>query len=399
MIDFKKLFKTLFFVFKFIFLYFALFVLQITPQQKVRNLESKNGGSNKPVDLSIPFRNCFQKPDNNIVAVEFASDKTNAIFLPFQDGRIAKINLNDGYQVWVSNLGGDVSSRLIYYEGKVFLITKVVEDDFKKNKDDNKQLINYILWSLDAITGLTDWQLNFTSDSTVTLDIHQNKIFLITKNGTINSIKTSGAVEILNKNLAAIISSTPIFLADKIYIGTEDNSILIVSTGKTEIAAKISTIQSPVSALVAAEGKLFWGERKGFVNFFDTDTKSLIWSVRYGGEISSLTIVANGVLVTSFDNFVYFTSLQKGKQIWRRRLAGRILAKPLIVGNFAVIVTNVNNNAVILDLRDGKIVNQISLADLGFILSKPSVLENSLVFSTNKGIFSFVPTNIDCSQN
>jgi outer membrane protein assembly factor BamB len=279
------------------------------------------------------------------------------------------------------------------------LITKVVEDDFKKNKDDNKQLINYILWSLDAITGLTDWQLNFTSDSTVTLDIHQNKIFLITKNGTINSIKTSGAVEILNKNLAAIISSTPIFLADKIYIGTEDNSILIVSTGKTEIAAKISTIQSPVSALVAAEGKLFWGERKGFVNFFDTDTKSLIWSVRYGGEISSLTIVANGVLVTSFDNFVYFTSLQKGKQIWRRRLAGRILAKPLIVGNFAVIVTNVNNNAVILDLRDGKIVNQISLADLGFILSKPSVLENSLVFSTNKGIFSFVPTNIDCSQN
>jgi outer membrane protein assembly factor BamB len=150
---------------------------------------------------------------------------------------------------------------------------------------------------------------------------------------------------------------------------------------------------------MTTEDKLFWGEKKGFVNSFDTNSNSLTWSVRHGGEISSLSLVSNGVLVTSLDNFVYFISLNKGKNVWRRRLAGRITVKPLIVGNFAVIVTAVSKNAVVIDLRNGKVVNQISLTDIGFILSKPLVLQNSLVFLTNKGIFSFVTTNINCSQN
>ena len=396
MIALKKNSWTALFVLKCIFLYLILFVLTSMAQQTFRDIEL-----GEYFNLSLPFKLCFQKLDKDIVTSEFASDKQNAIFVPFKDGKIAKINLSSNPLVWVSNLGGEISSNLIFDDGKLYLITKVSEENLKKNiNSSGKQVINYTLWSLEAETGLTFWQMEFTSDATVFLDIYQDKVFLIANNGTIDSIKKTNLREkILSKQLAHAISTPPSFFGNKIYIGTEDNSILVVSIDKAEVVSKIKTVQSSVSALVATEDKLYWGEEKGFVNSFNTNNNSLVWSVRYGGEISSLTLVSNGVLVTSLDNFVYFTSLQKGKKVWRRRLAGRVSTKPLIMGNFAMLVTSINNQAIILDLRNGKIVNQISLTDIGFILSKPLLLQNSLVFSTNKGIFSFVATTVNCSQN
>jgi outer membrane protein assembly factor BamB len=300
----------------------------------------------------------------------------------------------------MSNLGGEIVSDLIFEDGRVYLITEVFEAASEKDKenDGGKQRINYILWSLNAETGLTEWQLSFTSNDSVFLDSYRDKIFLIAKDGTVSSIKKNDAQKISSKNLARGISSPPNFYENKIYIGTEDNSILTVSADNAEIVSKIPTLQSPAAILIAAGDKLFWGERKGFVNLFDTKSNSRVWSVRYGGEISSLTLVPDGILVSSLDNFVYLISPRKGTKIWKRRLAGRISAEPLIISNFAVVVTAVDNNAVVLDLRNGKIVNQISLADIGFILSKPVIADKSLVFSTNKGIFGFSGVNAGCSQ-
>jgi hypothetical protein len=393
--DFKELTDNLISAHKCIFLFFVLFISSVTAQQKNRAVEP-----NEQIDLSIPFKACFQKPDKNISAFSFASDNSEAIFIPYQTGKIAKINLSSEPLIWVSDLGGEISSDLIFDNGSVYLITKVFEENVKKDIDSGKRFTNYTLWSLDAVTGLTEWQLGFTSNTSVSLNINQDKILLITKSGIVETIKkTNGAEKVSNFQLPGIVSTSPDFFSNKFFIGTEDNSILIVSTDKAEVLSKISTVQSPASTLVVTANKLFWGEKKGFVSHYDTNINSLIWTVRFGGEISSLTLVANGILVTSLDNFVYFTSLQKGKKVWRKRLAGRILTKPLIVGNFAVLFTAVDNNAIVLDLRNGKIVNQISLADIGFILSRPVLLQKSLVFSTNKGIFSFIPTNTNCFQN
>ena len=400
MIELKKLSRIVIFALKFICFFCALFEVPITAQRILKGVEL-----NESFDVTVPFKLCHQKIDKNITEFDIASDKTS-IFIPLQSGKIAKINLTDESSnnslTWISDLGGEISSNLIFDDGKIYLITKTFEKKLKENIESNdsaKQIIRYTLWSLDTETGLTHWQLGFDSDAIVSLDTYQDKIFLTAKNGTINWIKKNATQKILRKYPAQIISSPPKFFEDKLYIGTEDNMIFIFSVDKSEIVSKIPTLQSPATILAATEGKLFWGERKGIVNLFDTNSNSLIWSVRYGGEISSLTLVGNGILVTSLDNFVYFTSLQKGKKVWRRRLAGRIRAKPLVVGNFAVLLNAADNNAVVLDLRNGKLVNQISLADIGFVLSKPLLFQNSLVFLTNKGVFSFVTTNTNCSQS
>ncbi len=393
--DLEKNFGTNFFVFILIFLFFALY-FPITAQQNVKILER-----NASVEPPLPFKLCLQNRSNKIIASDFASDNKGNIFIALQSGKVEKINLAKNSILWVSDLGGEIFLNLIFEDAKIYLITKVfstISENDKENERD-RQIKDYILWSIDAETGLTDWQSPFSSNGLVSLDSYQDKIFMITKDGTIISIKKKDGQKIPDNYLAKSISALPTFFENKIYIGTDDNTILTVSADNKVIVSKISTFQSPASILIAAGDKLFWGEKKGFVNLLDTKSNSQIWSVRYGGEISSLTLVPNGILVSSLDNFVYLISPQRGKRVWKRRLAGRILVKPLIVSNFVIFVTSVDSNAIILDLRNGKIVNQISLANIGFILSTPLIAQNLLVFSTNKGIFAFAGASINCPEN
>ncbi len=386
--DFEKISGPGFFLIRLIFLFVVLFNSSIYGQQVLEPTET--------INPTLPLKLCLQRLNKKIEPLNIASDNQSSIFIAFRGGRIEKINLDGNFGTWVSELGGEIASDLIFEDKRVFLITKVPLIYSAKENDESQQTINYVLWSLDAETGVTIWRLPFTAKSSVLLKSFQDKIFLTEKDGGVTSIRKSDAQIIWKENFGQEISSPPDLNKNKIYISTGDNSILTVSADNGVIVSKLSKLKSPASILIADENNLYWGDRKGFVTRADTSTKSRIWNVRYGGEISSLTITRNGVLVTSLDNFVYLISMQKGKKIWKRRLAGRILVRPLIAHGFVVFVTAADNNAVILDLRNGRIINQISLADTSFILSAPLVIRNLLVFSTSKGIFAFAGINANC---
>jgi outer membrane protein assembly factor BamB len=365
---------------------------------------TKTVGRAKTLDLSLALKPCLQIYNNKIVSAGYASDNEKdfnkeALFVSFQSGKFGRLDLPKKSLTWLSDLGGEIISDLVSENKTVYLITKIVKAEPKKSVEFDNQSINYILWSINAATGITNWQFPFTSKARVFLNNYRGKIFLTDTDGIIYSIKNFDTPKIANKNLAFKFSSPPVFFENKIYIGAEDNSILTVSFDEAEIVSKIPAQHSPASVLVVTGDKLLWGDKKGFVNLVDTRSNNRIWSVRNGGEISSLTFVPHGVLVSSLDNFVYLISLQKGKKVWKTRLAGRISVKPLIAGNFVVLFTAAADNAFILDLRNGKIINQISLTDKGFILQTPAIINNLLVFPTNKGIFAFAEVSADCTQN
>ncbi len=371
-------------------LYVILFNLSIFAQPGIQLINTFNP--------STPLKLCYQNQNDKIEATNIASDNQSAIFIPLQGGRVEKLNLIKNSVSWISELGGEIVSDLILEDKRIYLITKISRINFVKEDEINKGAVSYILWSLDAETGVTNWQFPFISKGFVFLNSYQDQIFLTEKDGEIISIRKFDGQKIWNKNLLQRLSSPPSLFENKIYISTSDNSILTVTADSGKIISKLLSLQSPATNLITDGNKLYWGEKNGSVNLTHTLRDSRIWSVRYGGEISSLNLTRNGVLVTSLDNFVYLISLQKGKKIWKRRLAGRISVKPLVAGEFIIFVTPADSNAVVLDLRNGRIINKISIADKGFILSAPRIVHNLLVFSTNKGIFAFAQANIDCSQ-
>lgn len=354
--------------------------------------------TDKTIKLWLPFRPCLQKEDDNILSVTPASDNKEEYFSVLKGGKVAKTRLTTNTTLWMSELGGEIVTDLIFDDGKIFFITKKNDTDFQKENNLGRQASNYILWSLNSETGLTERQLPLTSEKALFLESYRHKLFLINKDGNITSL-TNDLQRITTIDLAHKVISAAAFFENRIYIGTEDNLILVISADNLEVVSKIPTLQSPASVLEVTKDKLFWGEKKGYVNFFDTKNNKLVWSVRYGGEISSLDVASDGILVSSLDNFVYKISLQNGKRIWKRRLTGRVFAKPLILNNFALFVTVVDNNAVILDLKDGKVVNQLSLDENSPILSKPAVLHKLLMFVTNRGLFGFAEATADCPLN
>ncbi len=214
----EKKFRTNFFVCGLFFLCIALFNFPITAQKTAEVFKS-----DETINLSVPFRLCFQNQNNKIASVSIASDNKSSLFVAFQSGKIEKINLTDNSIIWMSGLGGEIVSDLILEDDRVFLITKIYKIASEKDNGGSEQVINYILWSLDAETGLTDWQLPFTSNTSVYIDGYRDKIFLIAKDGAVNSVKKIDAQKILSKSLTRDFSTPPVFFGDRIYIGTDDN--------------------------------------------------------------------------------------------------------------------------------------------------------------------------------
>lgn len=349
------------------------------------------------VNVALPLKLCRSYQNDKISDAAIASDNHNRIFVALQSGIIEKIELPRSTPAWSSNLGGEIVSDLIFLDEKVIFLTRTFKTDV--GADDDRSVSKTIIWSLNTETGVTKWQFVLDSNEPAVLDSYLGRVFSIGKGGNIVARNGSDGQKIFEKNLALEITAPPIFFENKIYIGTADNSIITVSAVDGEILAKTRRLESPASVLSAGRDGLSVGGKKGSVNFIADTTNKSRWKTRYGGEISSLSFVRGGILVASLDNFVRLISAQNGAIIWKRRLAGRISAKPLVAGAYAVMVSNIDNNAVILDLRNGKIVNQISLADKGYVLSAPLIIGNLLVFSTSKGIFGFAGGHAACSEN
>jgi hypothetical protein len=390
--DSKKYSSTVFFIIGLIFFNVFLYKDSIFAQPN-----SKYINSTATTDLSLPLKLCLDKTSDKISVSRIASDNSSSLFAAFSTGRIEKLHLLKNYTTWTSELGGEIVSEPVYDNDKVYVVTKILINESTKGNVGGGQATNYTLWSIDAGTGITVWQFHFAATGYIYLNDFQNRLFLTVNDGTIISINKFDAQKFYYKNIGVKFSSIPSFSEGKIYIATNDNSIVILSADNGEIVSKITTLQSSATTMIIDGDKLYWGEKEGFVNLINLSNKSRTWSIRQGGEISNLALVPGGVLVSSLDNFIYLISPQKGRKIWKRRLSGRILAKPLITRGFVTFATVVDQSAVVLDLRDGKIVNRISLENKGFILSAPQIVGNLLVFLTSKGIFAFDGTGFNCS--
>ncbi len=122
------------------------------------------------------------------------------------------------------------------------------------------------------------------------------------------------------------------------------------------------------------------------------------WKFRNGAQVSSITFTPKGLLLTSYDNFVYLVSTEKGKLIWKKRLAGRITVEPLVFDNFVAVSSLFDSEVFVLDLSNGKQVNQFSLTEESLLLNSPLLLENFLVYVTFKGLSIFSHSGGGCTR-
>src|SRR4030095_5975214 len=140
--------------------------------------------------------------------------------------------------------------------------------------------------------------------------------------------------------------------------------------------------RGPIHGPIAVTGDVvYFGSGDGNVYAYDEIRNKLRGQTRTGAAAHAGAVVENGLLASSLDNFVYLLSLNKGALIWRQQLPGRISARPITATDGALFTPFSTDTAIVLNLRDGKPANTLSLGEENSSAAAPISVNNLVVIT------------------
>lgn len=347
-----------------------------------------------------PLRKCWQIEKENEVAeiVFIASDNDTHFFSVFSDGSIESVDRISGKTDWHTDLGGEILPAYTFDNDKVYLLSKDLPlKDEQNQPESSKRNLNVI--ALSKETGITKWQQSLPlpdTEKAYLLNVG-GRLLLVTNSGQLFFLNTeTGKVE-LKESLNTNLLSVPFAIKQNIFLGTSDNRIIGISiaTGKTEFQYNFE--HTPLEIFGVNQKELFVGDELGNILAINPERNETRWRVQVGAQIASITKVEKGLLVSSFDNYVYLFSDKNGKTLWRKRLSGRSFGQPIVKDNVAVFSTLNGSDTVFIELNKGKAVNRIIIPEENFFLNNPIAIDNLLLFQTYKGLIAFGTEN-ECKQ-
>jgi outer membrane protein assembly factor BamB len=357
--------------------------------------------------------------------ISIASDNPSSFFLLTTDSEIKSINSQNGEVNWVYETGGKnisnfiISDKSLYVAGISEITGNTIEnsEEFNKPRESEQPSRQIYLRSVATMSGIPDWSSKIDlkgtfvnknigeADDKIYLGRNGNSVFLLGSSGNLFSAqKNKDSIELARKydstvreffdlDSDSISNSNFSNLSQKLFAfyGTDKKFYLI--TAKTgEIIYSFFPSNIVTSATAISPGHLIIGDEKGFLSLVNVENEvksDIVWSVKLGAGISSVSNTGNGVLVTSLDNFVYLINQTKGSRVWKKRLSGRLLYKPLIIENEKTFVVVENDSAYFISLENGAILNRITLAADDYFINTPVFINDQYIFPTNSGIVSY----------
>lgn len=356
--------------------------------------KQNSNGDVKKIDLSVPYARCRNLNSTGSVE-DNASDNTlkyiyqnkSEFFTLTADAKLELLDATATGRIWTSGLGGKSASNAAFGDESVFVALKKSE--------------GYFLKSVGRNTGVTVWQsilnLKLPADGTaeiaeMTLGLYGNKLILSSPDdgaGFYAFSPASGGL-IWHRQLSGKITAFAV-VDDKIFAADSENRIVTLAIETGEILRQSEKASKRITALESNNsGVVFTGDETGAAAALDSIKNIVLWKGRIGGaQISDVTLTRNGLLISSFDNYLYMLATDTGKRIWKKRLGGRITYKPTVAGGYAVVSSLFDASASIVDLKNGKIVNRIDLEAENFFNGGVLFGDKQIFASTAKGIVVF----------
>jgi outer membrane protein assembly factor BamB len=204
--------------------------------------------------------------------------------------------------------------------------------------------------------------------------------------------KKTGDISWITQHTAPF-DSRPTIFGSSLYIGSTDGSLLCLDQNTGKINWRYRT-HGPISGRAAVDrGVVYFGSADGYVYALRATDGRLRWRRRMGAGVQTVTFSQNGILVASLDNSVYLLSFNEGDRLWKRLLAGRIAAEPLITPDGVFFTPLSSSTGVVLDLRDGKQLNSLPIGEDNSLASAPIVAGKMLLVTTRHGLLAFSRPN------
>jgi outer membrane protein assembly factor BamB len=359
-------------------LYFTIHLFLLSLSCLIQSAAAQNAPAG---GWDVPFQKCWEFETARMSAFPPLGDNLQTIFQTLDDGTLLALEASSGKIIWRSQFGGEIVSNALFEDKKLYLVNKIA--------DENRT--EFVLRSVSASTGLTLWQksVSLNDSSRIFVSANNTYIILVSANGQILFIDKNSGAENWRKELQTEITAAPLLFENKIFIGTVDNKIKAFSPGGGENALALSLRNPPTGNFFVSTFTAVVGDRAGSVSAFRLGDRKLLWKARTGAQIVDITEVSGNFLVSSNDGFVYLLASKTGDRIWKRRLPGRLIGKPLVYNNFALLQTIDGASALILDLNNGKPVNQISFNENVSSVGGALSAHGRVVIPTDKGLLAF----------
>jgi len=343
---------------------------------------------------SKPLKRCWIFESNEMTDLKIASDNDKTIILPLTEGKLLGVDLDKGKKVWQFIVGETFDSEIFVNEQNILITGSRLLSEITKNSNPTTSRSLFTVNSNSGIANtLLSNRLNSDSDKVF---VASEKDFLIVsqEDGVIFAVENESKKILWEKKLDLEIVTAPKLIESKLYLGTSNRSVIVLSAKSGEVLSQIPIGKIP-KEILPHEGTLYVGDNLGKLRSVRLKTKKTDWETKTGGEISEVLPFNDVVLVSSNDNYEYAILKKSGKKIWKRKLAGRILGKTIIDEKFAAVFTYGSNTALLIDLDDGKIINRITLSKENYFVSAPIFLKSKLLVPTSSGLIAFSAT--DCN--
>ena len=329
---------------------------------------------------SAPYKKCwvYTLQDSNGGTLVSSN---GTVFFAEPDGRVRALTSKAGQVSWVTELGGNIAATLVVPKVGLAVITR------KQGSDSNA---NHTLRLLNIETGLVIYSVSAAGMDDIHLLTNGKNIVVAERSGRIVAVDSRTGSTVWNVQLPGKLTASPAISEDLLVAATDTNKLVVLSAQTGQTLGNIS-IEKTVSALTIRENEMIVaGDERGGVTTYRSYAGEIWWRFKSGAKIGTIIETNDGTLVGSFDNFVYLLSNYSGDVKWKKRLDGRIISEPLVVGETVFVASSTEGFATGIDLDNGRPTEQLQFGENQFLMTKPVFTNHdTIVFGLTGALAGF----------
>ncbi len=146
-----------------------------------------------------------------------------------------------------------------------------------------------------------------------------NRVYMVADN-SIYALQEENGAEVWKHNDIGVLNSTPVYLNEAIYMGSENGTLYKLDASNGELINSVDLGGAISTALVATDSAVFITVSTGILVAVDAGTLETMWKYDAGGELVTMPAYSaehNTVVVVSKDLYVHAVDAMTGKQKWR----------------------------------------------------------------------------------
>ena len=334
----------------------------------------------------LPLKKCWEYVSDNTGRSTVAVSN-GTVYVAENEGRVRALNARTGVVNWITELGGSVTAMLAVPKLGLGVVT---------SSSALSGETRYMIRILGADSGLVKYSVPVSASGAMYLLLGSPRLVAVDSAGSVFAIDLQSGRLDWELKLSAKLTGPPALSEDTLLVATENKKLSIINLSSGRQIASIAT-QRPITSLTLREnGMILAGDDRGQVINFRDASGTVWWKFKSGARVGSIFETKDGILVGSFDNFLYMLSKYSGDVKWKRRLDGRITSAPAIMDGRILVASSTEEAAQVLDAENGKQLDLVSFGENRFMLASPFVSEGGIaIFPLVNGVSAYAPS--ECS--